>query len=548
MFHISLLKCYHGEVPDVYLPLPLTTTTECPILQSTAVLTVRHIQNGRIWVCQVLIQWDGSLDSTWEDASVIASNYPVFDLNDKMKGERKANISSYAKFVEEFYKKNKGKYKSIGEGQGDLTKAYDKLSPAKKEEYSKKAKEERGETVAKYIVPFHTHCSPSQFSEWTCGSNNSIKGRQLKGIMLEDASIFSCQEEAPKLDDALAYWDEEKVVERVKVEKKSIRGILHDPMSTYGSSSTKSYPTCAFSHSDLETIDKTKREGDDIEEQAHKDSEEKDEEEEEEDDEDNSEEADEDKEGEGKNKEVDEDEESEGKDEEADKKSSEEGEEGDEQGVEENVELGEEKDEEKSERDGDEGEEKEAKEKREETICVHESMDEGGEEVKGEVGKLSTYEDEVKEKEAAEGIRQLQIVEVREHRRSQRTFMQMYANFLTRTELQCLGGTRWISDRFMTMVTRTLVGDHKENEGKVRRHIFGSEFMEKMYKRRKKKDKNIKKGEKLVGKKRDKTGQADVKEKLAQACSWDNTYLDDNGYVMSEYSDDDLRHMKVKLL
>ncbi|XP_054785873.1 histone chaperone ASF1-like [Prosopis cineraria] len=77
---------------------------------------------------------------------------------------------------------------------------------------------------------------------------------------------------------------------------------------------------------DSENVEKTKGYGDEIEEEAHKDSKEEDKEEEEEVDEDNPEEADEDEEGEGK-------------DEEANKKSSEEGEEGDEQGVEENVEL-----------------------------------------------------------------------------------------------------------------------------------------------------------------------------------------------------------------
>ncbi|KAI9084904.1 hypothetical protein K1719_033077 [Acacia pycnantha] len=42
------------------------------------------------------------------------------------------------------------------------------------------------------------------------------------------------------------------------------------------------------------------------------------------------------------------------------------------------------------------------------------------------------------------------------------------------------GGRQWISDRFMSMVAKTLVGDELKKSGHVRRHIFSSELMQKM--------------------------------------------------------------------
>ncbi|XP_028791761.1 uncharacterized protein LOC114747576 [Neltuma alba] len=59
-------------------------------------------------------------------------------------------------------------------------------------------------------------------------------------------------------------------------------------------------------------------------------------------------------------------------------------------------------------------------------------------------------------------------------------FVSMYGYFLTRGELQCLQRRRWINDRFMTMVAKTFVGDQKDKEGRVNRHIFSADFMQKM--------------------------------------------------------------------
>ncbi|KAI9114711.1 hypothetical protein K1719_014409 [Acacia pycnantha] len=59
-------------------------------------------------------------------------------------------------------------------------------------------------------------------------------------------------------------------------------------------------------------------------------------------------------------------------------------------------------------------------------------------------------------------------------------FVDMYDYFLNRVDLQCLGGRQWISDRFMSMVAKTLVRDELKKSGHVRRHIFSSELMQKM--------------------------------------------------------------------
>ncbi|KAI9083318.1 hypothetical protein K1719_034684 [Acacia pycnantha] len=56
----------------------------------------------------------------------------------------------------------------------------------------------------------------------------------------------------------------------------------------------------------------------------------------------------------------------------------------------------------------------------------------------------------------------------------------MYDYFLNRGDLQCLRPKQWISDRFMSMVAKTLVGDELKKSGHVRRHIFSSELMQKM--------------------------------------------------------------------
>ncbi|XP_028780789.1 uncharacterized protein LOC114737057 [Neltuma alba] len=58
--------------------------------------------------------------------------------------------------------------------------------------------------------------------------------------------------------------------------------------------------------------------------------------------------------------------------------------------------------------------------------------------------------------------------------------VEMYGYFLTRAELCCLQDRKWMNDRFMSMVARTLVGDEKENHSRVSRHIFTPELMQTM--------------------------------------------------------------------
>ncbi|XP_028755568.1 uncharacterized protein LOC114714944 [Neltuma alba] len=58
--------------------------------------------------------------------------------------------------------------------------------------------------------------------------------------------------------------------------------------------------------------------------------------------------------------------------------------------------------------------------------------------------------------------------------------VEMYGYFLTRAELCCLQDRKWMNDKFMSMVARTLVGDEKENHDCVNRHIFSPELMQTM--------------------------------------------------------------------
>ncbi|KAK4281527.1 hypothetical protein QN277_013007 [Acacia crassicarpa] len=59
-------------------------------------------------------------------------------------------------------------------------------------------------------------------------------------------------------------------------------------------------------------------------------------------------------------------------------------------------------------------------------------------------------------------------------------FVQMHDYFLTRKELHCLRENAWINNRIMSMVAKTLVGDELQRAGHVKRHIFSAELMEKM--------------------------------------------------------------------
>jgi len=57
IFHISLLKKFHGHYNQHYLLLPLTTSEFGPHLQPEKVLATRVVIQGSTTVQQLLIQW-----------------------------------------------------------------------------------------------------------------------------------------------------------------------------------------------------------------------------------------------------------------------------------------------------------------------------------------------------------------------------------------------------------------------------------------------------------------------------------------------------------
>lgn len=57
IFHVSQLKVFKGLTIVPYLPLPLTTVEEGPVIQPAAVLSTRSILKGAQVVEQLLVKW-----------------------------------------------------------------------------------------------------------------------------------------------------------------------------------------------------------------------------------------------------------------------------------------------------------------------------------------------------------------------------------------------------------------------------------------------------------------------------------------------------------
>lgn len=84
VFHVSMLKKFEGPSSTPFLPLPLMTVPEGPIISPVEVLDARVIQRGSTWTPQALIRWDGLPDPSWEFVDDFTKYYPTFDLGDKV--------------------------------------------------------------------------------------------------------------------------------------------------------------------------------------------------------------------------------------------------------------------------------------------------------------------------------------------------------------------------------------------------------------------------------------------------------------------------------
>ena len=92
VFHVSMLKRFEGPVKTPYVPLPLLTEPEGPLVQPELILAIRTIDHHGTWVQQVQVKWDGLPEPTWELATDIQEWYPHFDLEDKVKLLGEGNV------------------------------------------------------------------------------------------------------------------------------------------------------------------------------------------------------------------------------------------------------------------------------------------------------------------------------------------------------------------------------------------------------------------------------------------------------------------------
>nr|KYP37665.1 Transposon Ty3-I Gag-Pol polyprotein [Cajanus cajan] len=98
VFHVSLLKPCKGEHQQQYLPLPFLTNEFGPVIQPLKVLQSRVILRENQHIPQVLVQWEGLDISqvTWEDALTLQSEYPNFNLEDKVVVHGGSNVMNGA--------------------------------------------------------------------------------------------------------------------------------------------------------------------------------------------------------------------------------------------------------------------------------------------------------------------------------------------------------------------------------------------------------------------------------------------------------------------
>jgi hypothetical protein len=81
VFHVGLLKKFHGAPPDSPAPLP-------PIHHGAVVLVPERVSRARLarGVCQLLVHWKGEpvASATWEDFDSFIERYPTFQLADEL--------------------------------------------------------------------------------------------------------------------------------------------------------------------------------------------------------------------------------------------------------------------------------------------------------------------------------------------------------------------------------------------------------------------------------------------------------------------------------
>ena len=98
VFHVSVLKKFKGENSNPYLPLPLQTTEEGPILEPHRIVNRRVIfQNGKE-VPQMQIEWGTgpAIITSWEPELEVQQNFPKLNLGDKVFTHGGGNVRKHA--------------------------------------------------------------------------------------------------------------------------------------------------------------------------------------------------------------------------------------------------------------------------------------------------------------------------------------------------------------------------------------------------------------------------------------------------------------------
>ena len=93
VFHVSFLKPCTGDPLSEYIPLPLLTTPEGPIIQPLDIINSRKVLVGNNWVTQLLIKWDGLDSCSWESIQTLRNQFPAFDLEDKVIFDGEGNVT-----------------------------------------------------------------------------------------------------------------------------------------------------------------------------------------------------------------------------------------------------------------------------------------------------------------------------------------------------------------------------------------------------------------------------------------------------------------------
>ena len=94
VFHVALLKPFHGMVSQPYVPLPLNSSDMGQVLNPLKVLDVRVVRRLEKEISQVLIQWEATeVKDAREDLQDIVNSYPQFNLKDKVVFDEKGNVT-----------------------------------------------------------------------------------------------------------------------------------------------------------------------------------------------------------------------------------------------------------------------------------------------------------------------------------------------------------------------------------------------------------------------------------------------------------------------